>query len=81
MHFFQCNGCGHIDTRDNNERSAPLSVGKLPANVRYSGAKRTWAFALHMSAFDPKRTSADRRLKAYPSPFGVLALSRYGALS
>ncbi|MGC2716263.1 MAG: hypothetical protein WA366_23100, partial [Pseudolabrys sp.] len=22
VHFFQCKGCGHIDTRDNNERSA-----------------------------------------------------------
>ena len=22
VHFFQCNGCGHIDTCDNNERSA-----------------------------------------------------------
>ena len=23
VHFFKCKGCGHIDTRDNNERSAP----------------------------------------------------------
>ena len=23
VHFFQCKDCGHIDTRDNNERSAP----------------------------------------------------------
>jgi hypothetical protein len=29
------------------------------------GVKRTFAFALHMSAFDPKRTLAD----AMPNPF------------
>ena len=26
------------------------------------GVKRTWAFALHLSAFDPKRTSIEIRL-------------------
>ena len=43
------------------------------------GTKRTSLGALHMSASDPKRTSADRRLKAYSSPFSVLGLSN-GAL-
>jgi len=33
--------------------------------------KRTWACALHMSAFDPKRTSADRGLKAFLPRLGV----------
>jgi len=33
-------------------------MGLCAANVRFSGVKRTCRFALHMSAFDPKRTSA-----------------------
>ena len=36
------------------------SSGGAPPRTRMSaiGTKRTWAYALHMSAFDPKRTSA-----------------------
>jgi hypothetical protein len=36
------------------------------------GVKRTCLFALHMSAFDPKRTQAHGRLKAYPPSFSML---------
>ena len=36
------------------------------------GAKADMPIALHMSAFDPKRTSVDRRLKAYQPSFSVL---------
>ena len=32
-------------------------IPSCTAHVRYSGVKRTWRFAPHMSAFDPKRTS------------------------
>ena len=38
---------------------------KLGALVRFcllSGAKRTWPSALHMSAFDPKRTYTRRSM-------------------
>jgi len=32
-------------------------IPSCTAHVRFWGVKRTWPFALHMSAFDPKRTS------------------------
>ena len=32
-------------------------IPSCTAHVRFSGVKRTWLFALRMSAFDPKRTS------------------------
>ena len=38
--------------------AAPGLPQKTLTNVRYLGVKRTSACALHMSAFDPKRTSA-----------------------
>jgi hypothetical protein len=44
----------------------PLRSGTQ--SVSLLRVKRTWVDALHMSAFDPKRTSAGRRLKAYSGP-------------
>src|SRR6516162_8267111 len=44
------------------ERSIALFVRSMESGFEWthsaslSGGKRTWAFALHMSAFDPKRT-------------------------
>jgi hypothetical protein len=51
---------------------------------RYWGVKRTWRFALHMSAFDPKRTLAVRcgnRFDAGFSPYRSARLNRYDAVS
>ena len=49
---------------------------KLGALVRFcllSGAKRTWPSALHMSAFDPKRTYTRRSMS--PNPPAATACS------
>ena len=45
-----------------------------------SGAKRTWPFVLHMSAFDPKRTwvaHCGNRFNDGFSPYRNARLSRY----
>jgi hypothetical protein len=42
------------------------------AHVCFQGPKRTSPIALQMFAFDPKRTSGGRRLKAYLSSSSVL---------
>src|SRR5262249_22762988 len=36
---------------------ADMTIGTCPLSRSLLGVKRTWCFALHMSAFDPKRTS------------------------
>jgi hypothetical protein len=37
-----------------------MTIGTCPLSRSLLGVKRTWPFALHMSAFDPKRTSEPR---------------------
>src|SRR6476659_6834613 len=59
-----------LDDRLSNDVSFwPCPMSHL---MSLSGAKRTCRFALHMSAFDPKRTLA---------PFQYADVSQYGALS
>ena len=38
---------------------ADMTIGTCPLSRSVSGVKQTCVFALHMSANDPKRTSAD----------------------
>jgi hypothetical protein len=46
-----------------NIGSHPKRIRRFASDVRfrgrYWGVKRTWPIAVHMSAFDPKRTSAN----------------------
>ena len=53
---------------------------RLPANVRFRGVKPTWHFALHMSAYDPKRTFGSTALHTEPigAPFSSRELARSG---
>ena len=44
-----------------------------------SGVKRTWLFALHMSAFDPKRTWCDTAEFLAKGPLSQRPLNRWAA--
>lgn len=46
---------------------ADMTVRGSPLSLSLMGAKRTWLFALHMSAFDPKRTRTLRCNRANTS--------------
>jgi len=56
---------------------ADMTVCGNPLSRSLLGAKRTCRFALHMSAFDPKRTLADLT----SGLFQYANLSRYDVLS
>jgi hypothetical protein len=59
------------------EGKADMTVCGNPLSRSLLGVKRTCPFALQMSAYDPKRTSAVLR----PDPFQSAHLTRYDALS
>src|SRR5262245_45514980 len=56
--------CGARRCRHSRKVQSPLLAlsghGLLHCTCLLSGVKRTWLFARHMSAFDPKRTFALR---------------------
>jgi len=57
---------------------ADMTIGRCPLWWSLSGVKQTWVAALHMSAFDPKRTLAVLRAEAlsprWPEPLRCLFL-------
>ena len=58
-------------------RQGAINGTKDSTECPLSGVKQTWAGALHMSAFDPKRTLAC----VTPDPDQCASLNRYNALS
>jgi len=47
VHFFQCKGCGHIDTRDNNERFSPPAQSDYFLSIAEDGSKpNRWSWEI-----------------------------------
>jgi hypothetical protein len=69
---------------EGERREAPRHPNRCPLLRSLLGVKRTWVAALHMSAFDPKRTLPVHCGKGFDagfSPYQSTRLNRYDAVS
>jgi hypothetical protein len=65
----------HLNPNTNSAQSPTTGQKACPLLGRFLGVKRTWLFALHVAAFDPKRTLLHRFLLAFPVRFASASIS------